>query len=158
MLDHGALYKWVFIRLALIALNAIPFSSSHAIVGRTLSWFELSAVFFFCSGAIPVMGLMVMMYGRLSGQIKGLAVQWSRPAWRKSPFTLTEPTQFFHLAAFILMSQGISQVIVGSEVYLNPPSNGTFFLTAGVGLWAGIWLSALSFEKRKGSSPQRVGT
>lgn len=147
MLDHGALNKWVFIRLALIALNAIPFSSSHAIVGGTFSWLELSAVFFFCSGAIPVMGLMVMMYGRLSGQIQGLAVQWTRPAWRKSPFTLTEPTQFFHLAAFILMSQGISQVIVGSEVYLNPPSTGTLFLTAGMGLWVGTWLSALFIGK-----------
>jgi len=72
----------------------------------------------------------------------------------KNPFTLTEPTQFFHLAAFILISGGISRVLIGSEAHLNPPSSGMLFLTAGVGLWAGMRLSALSLKNRKGSSPQ----
>jgi hypothetical protein len=156
MLDHGGLNKWVFIRLALIALNAIPFPSSNPVGAKTFSSLELSWVFLFSLGSIPVLGFMAMKYGKLSGTIQGFAVRWPRPSWRKNPFTLTEPTQFFHLAAFILISAGISRVLVGSEVYLNPPSSGTLFLTAGVGLWAGMWLSALSLEKRKGSSPQWV--
>lgn len=157
MLDHGKLNKWVFIRLALIALNAIPFPSSNPVGAKTFSSLELSWVFLFSLGSILVLGFMAMKYGKLLGTIQGFAMQWPRPSWRKNPFTLTEPTQFFHLAAFILISQGISRVLVGSEVYLNPLSSGTLFLTTGVGLWAGMWLSALSLEKRKGSSPQWVG-
>ena len=158
MLDHGALNKWVFIRFALIALNAIPFPAFNPVGEKTFSPLELSGIFLFSLGSILVLGLMAMNYGKLSGTIQGFAVQWPRPSWRKPPFTVTEPTHFFHLAAFILISLGISRVLVGSEVYLNPPSSGTLFLTVGVGLWAGVWLSALSFEKRKGSSPQRGGT
>jgi hypothetical protein len=158
MLDHGGMNKWVFIRLALITLNAIPFASSNPVGAKTFSSLELSWVFLFSLGSIPVLGFMAMKYGKLSGAIQGFAMQWPRPSWRKNPFTRTEPTQFFHLAAFILIPLGISRVLVGSEVYLNPPSSGTLFLTVGVGIWAGVWLSALSLEKRKGSSPQRVGT
>jgi hypothetical protein len=147
MLDHGEPNKWVFIRLALIALNAIPFPFSNPVGTQTFSALELLGVFIFSLVLIPVFGLMTMKYGKLSETIQGFAMQWPRPSWRKSPFTLTEPTQFSHLAALILISLGISRVLVGSEVYLNPPSGGTLFLTAGMGLWVGTWLSALSLDK-----------
>jgi hypothetical protein len=158
MLNHGEPNKWVFIRLALIAMNGIPFPSFNPVGAKIFSPLELSGTSLFSLGVVPVLGFMVMNYGKLSGTTQGFAVQWPRPSWRKNPFTLTEPMQFFHLAVFILIFLGVSRMLVGSEVYLNPPSSGTVFLTAGVGLWAGMWLSVFSFEKRKGSSPQRVGT
>jgi hypothetical protein len=148
--------KWVFIRLALIALSAIPFSSSNPEGAKTFSSFELAGAFLFSLGSIPMMGLMVMKYGKLSGAIQDFAVQWPRPSWKKNPFMLSEPTQLSQLVAFILIFLGISRVLVGSEVYLNPPSSGTLFLTVGMGLWGGTWLSALSLEKRKKSSLQWV--
>ena len=147
MLDGGMLNKWVLLRLALVVLNAIPLFASNA-MGKSFSVLELSGVFIFCAVVIPALGLMAMMYGKLAGGAQGLAMKWSLPSWRKSPFTLTEPTQFFHLAAFIFISQGVSQALVRQEMRVNALSTGSLFLVIGMGLWLGTWLVAILLREK----------
>src|SRR5678815_51774 len=97
MLDHEGLNKWVFIRVALIALNAIPFPPSNPVGFKTFSPLELSWVFLFSLGSILVLGFMAMKYGKLAGTIQGFAVQWPRPSWRKTRSRLQSQRSFFIL-------------------------------------------------------------
>lgn len=138
--------KWVLIRIGLIALNAFPLYSPRVHAEKTFSWLELMIVFVFSFGAVPLLGLMLIMHRRWSKTGQVVAVQWSRPEWTKNPFALREPSQFFHLAGLISMFRGISQIGLQPELY-SSPSIGFLFLTCGIGLWIGTWLSVFSFKR-----------
>lgn len=140
----GAMNRWVVMRLTLLGLNAIPLSSSQSIGMTSISTLELAGVMAFCAPAVPAMGFMIRRAGRLTVEGQSPMVQWSRPSWSKSPFKLSEPTQFFHLAAFIFMSRGASsQLLLATDSLAARSSAGQLFLACGLGLWLGAWLAYL---------------
>jgi hypothetical protein len=147
MLDHKMPNKWTIVRIVLIAVNAIPFSRSNEVT-QTLSYSEVIGVFSVCLFAIPLLAFMLTAYiARASNQ--GLvAIEWSQPSWMKNPFAFTEPSQLFHLAAFLFMALGISRILTGPETLISP-SSGFLFTAIGVGLWGGTWLAAVLWSRKR---------
>lgn len=138
-------HKWLALRLGLIALNAIPYGTPNS-AGKQCSPLELFGVSAFQAGAIPLLGFMGRIQGSISGAPNWRSMQWTRPEWGKSPLLLTEPSQFFHLAAFVLFSIGISRGLVQGEI-LSSTSSGAFSLANGIGVWIGTWLAVLLVGK-----------
>ena len=73
--------------------------------------------------AVPAIGwsaLFVIFLGGAVGLVAVLAFQaanrfsasvWRRPAWTLNPFNFREPLQFFHLAAYVCLAQGVGKLV-----------------------------------------------
>ena len=133
--------KWLYVRLTLLVLNAIPlpFASSPL---STLLWSVIFAVLVFSTLAIPFLVGMQNFLNPYS------APRWTKPSWYENPFNFQQPIQFFHLAGFVMMVLGISQLLTSSFPDLSSPSAGVLFLAIGFGDWLGVWICVFVFRRR----------
>jgi hypothetical protein len=93
---------WVSVRLALLLFSAISAFlvplGPHA--KPPIGWGSLLVIFLFCPiGLLAVLGFQVAN--------PRSAVVWRRPSWSINPFNFREPLQFFHLAAYVCLIQGL---------------------------------------------------
>lgn len=93
--------KWKFLRIALISFIAVSslLTPLEPKVNLAINWSTLGVIFVFSFLAILfVVGMQVV--NPLSAKV------WHKPDWNCNPFSLKDPIQFFHLAAYIMLVQG----------------------------------------------------
>ncbi len=93
--------KWKFLRIALISCVAVSslFTPLEPKVNLAINWSTLGVIFVFSFLALLfVVGMQVV--NPLSAKV------WHKPYWNRNPFSLKDPIQFFHLAAYIMFAQG----------------------------------------------------
>jgi hypothetical protein len=92
----------------------------------------MPVVAFLLFPAVAVVGLVILL------AVPSSRLQFTLPSWRRNPFDLSHPEQFFHLTAFVLVAQGLvllaRQVIAGSGV----GAGALAVLLAGCGVWLGL--------------------
>lgn len=123
---------WLVVRVAIIAFNTATFPAFIAANTHesNIDWQSCLYAFIGCSAAIFV-GLIVL------SRSKRTRMPWSEPSWFNNPFQIrTEPLQFWHLCAFVLMFDGAA----GMVSQPNHPAFGGFFLLIGLGIWIDIRL------------------
>ncbi|MEI8645502.1 hypothetical protein P4S60_07790 [Pseudoalteromonas sp. Hal040] len=133
--------KWKFLRIALISIVAVSslFSPLEPKVNLTINWSALGVIFVFSFLALLfVVGMQVV--NPLSAKV------WHKPDWNRNPFSLKDPIQFFHLAAYIMFAQGA--VVLFRLLFSNIP----FYLESlvplviGAGVLIGIIIGMLLFK------------
>ena len=90
--------------------------------------------------AVVVVGLAVLFV------VQGPTLEFTKPSWRTNPFELSHPEQFFHLAAFVFLAQGVvllaHQLLAGSSVGAGELA----VLAAGCGIWLGLRILGFAFR------------
>lgn len=135
--------NWFFVRVGLVVFGAlsalfVPLTPQAA---PPIGWGALAVIFLFCPGALLfVLGLQAL--NPASAEV------WRRPSWQLNPFNFKEPVQFFHLAAYVFIAQGIVTLVrlaISSEPFyveaLVP-------IAIGVGVLIGISLSRRLFRSK----------
>lgn len=93
--------KWKFLRIALITCVAVSslFTPLEPKANPAINLSALGVIFVFTFLALLfVVGMQVV--NPLSTKV------WHKPDWNRNPFSLEDPIQFFHLAAYIMLVQG----------------------------------------------------
>ena len=106
--------KWKFLRIALISFIAVSslLTPLEPKVNLAINWSTLGVIFVFSFLAILfVVGMQVV--NPLSAKV------WHKPDWNLNPFSLKDPIQFFHFAAYIMLVQGA--VVLSRLLFSNIP-------------------------------------
>ena len=132
---------WMIVRLLIIAIAAI--GSIYTPLGPQakppIEWNILRVFFIFCPvGLAFVIGIQYL--NPKSDEI------WHKPAWNENPFNFGSPLQFFHLAAYVFLVQGIVTLIrlLLSSVELYPEAFVTILIA--IGIFAGLQFCSFLFR------------
>lgn len=136
---------WLWVRLGLV---------SAAFLGGLLMTPEPAAVPPIEWAVLPIV-LILVPFGLLF--VVGVqyanprsAPVWRYPEWRVNPFKFSEPLQFFHLAAFIGLAQGVGTLIHLAITQTAIFPEALMALAIGVGMLLGVKLCAVAFRKKMG--------
>lgn len=93
--------KWVYVRLALVLFVGINsfFVSPDTQASPRMSLVDVIAIFVISPFAL------VAVIGFQAFNPRS-AKNWTRPSWNENPFSFSNPLQFFHLGAYVFLSEG----------------------------------------------------
>ncbi|MDE2588323.1 MAG: hypothetical protein KGL95_01485 [Patescibacteria group bacterium] len=134
---------WLYVRIGAILLvgvvgSIVPIRLFAAI---QINWYMLLIIFFVCVFILPVLVSLHIADPRSEKA-------WLRPSWLVNPFSISEPIQFIHFAAYLSIMQGF---IILVRIALNslPFHLGVLFpITFGLGLLLGIKITLIIFRSR----------
>jgi hypothetical protein len=133
--------RWADVRTALL------------IAGAALSIFA-GPVREHATPPMDIRSIAIITFGSLIGVIFVVGLQslnkhsagiWTKPSWKTNPFSLKQPLQFFHFAAYFLIISGAISFVL---TYLDDSSfiyDAAVIPVAGIGSLLGVWLSRIIF-------------
>lgn len=134
---------WVYVRLAIILIAGIGACLVPLEPRATppIGWTALAAIFCVCSVGM-VLVLSIQRVNPRSAKI------WHRPSWTANPFNFKDPLQFFHLAAFVCLSEAV--VTLARWAFSSVPFYTEIFVPAamGLGILLGIGLTTAVFKAK----------
>lgn len=141
------MHIWLVVRCVLIAVSAVStfFVALGPQAKPPIDWGSLLAIFAFFSVSIPIL---------LGIQINSsrLTTLWLRPSWCLNPFNFRQPLQFFHLGAYVCLSQAFIVLVrlAVSEVSFYVEALVPLAMAAGVllGLQLVMWVFGAKIERR----------
>lgn len=134
---------WLIVRWALIVASAIGtfFVPLAPQASPPIGWGALLAILAFCPvGLVLVLGLQVVN--------PRSAKLWLLPSWQLNPFNFRQPLQFFHLGAYVCLSQAL---VILARLVISPVP---FYVEAlvplamALGIFLGLQLVALVFRAK----------
>lgn len=134
---------WSLVRVGLVLFVAVSnlFVPLEPQAKPPTSWLALAVIFVFC----PLGLLFVFAIQAINPWSSKV---WRRPSWSLNPFNFREPLQFFHLAAYVCLAQGV--VTVARVAYSSTP----FYVEAllplmmGLGTLAGVNIALVVFRSK----------
>jgi hypothetical protein len=138
-----AMMHWLYIRLGIVVLAAVLslFAPLTPAAVPPIGWGALLAIL-----CLTPFGLVFVVGLQTSTRQFGKA--WRRPSWNLNPFTLFEPLQFFHLAAFASLAYGAILTIRLKFTPVPFYAEVLVPITMGIGLLLGIRLCMLLFRSK----------
>lgn len=134
---------WLFVRIAVVLFSGI--ASFFVPVGPQavppMGWSAVLVILFAC----PAMLVVVLAVQSINARS---AAQWRRPSWLLNPFNFREPLQFFHLAAYVLLAQGLATFVKVALSSVPFYAEALVPLAMGVGIGGGIRLALVVFRFR----------
>ena len=100
----------------------------------------MPAAAFLLFPAIALVGLFILLV------VPSSRLQFTQPSWRCNPFELSHPEQFFHLAAFVFMVQGVVLVLRQAVAGSGIGAGAVAVLLAGCGVWLGLRILGFAFR------------
>jgi hypothetical protein len=135
--------KWKLLRVGLVVFVAV--SSFFVPLGPQakppIGWGALAIIFLFIPlGLLFVIGIQAV--NPLSAKV------WRKPDWNLNPINFKDPVQFFHLGAYVMLTQGVVTLcrIPFAEVPFYPEA--LLPTVIGVGVLLGIQVVMLAFRKK----------
>lgn len=133
--------KWAYIRLALIAIGVALMLFSGRVVKQStppMEAFSIAVVFL-----SSIIGILFVI--GIQSINKWSAKTWTKPSWNANPFSLRQPLQFFHFAAYFLLIGGAIQLIytfLNSSSFIYEAAVGPIM---GIGILLGVKLSEIIY-------------
>jgi hypothetical protein len=134
---------WLYVRITIVLLGAI--AGCVAPLGPaakpTIDWHIVLIIFGFISIGL-VFVLAIQAVNPRSARI------WQRPSWIANPFDFKQPMQFFHMAAFATLAQGIG--LLGHLLFARFPfyAEAALPLAMGAAILLGLRFTMLVFRSK----------
>ncbi|OZY85859.1 hypothetical protein CBP51_02120 [Cellvibrio mixtus] len=140
-MSYWKVVKFVLIAAVVVAYFLKPYSEEMYYVYASLGWAPVIVGFMFFPGVIfiSVFVLKVVLRRKLN---------FKRPTWSSNPLSFDSPENFFHLAGFVLIAGGLSDLLF---FYLNAGELCPALfssVSSGLGILFGIRVLALVYEKQ----------
>jgi len=134
---------WSFVRVGLVLFVAVAsfFVPLQPQAEPPITWLALAAIFVFCPlGLLFVLGIQTI--NPWSAKV------WRRPSWTLNPFNFREPLQFFHLGAYVCLTQGV--VTLARVAYSTIPFyvEALLPLVMGLGILVGVQIATAVFRSK----------
>lgn len=106
----------------------------------------MPAAAFLLFPAIAVVGLFILFV------VPNSRLQFTPLSWSRNLFKLSHPKQFFHLAAFVFMAQGLVLVLRQAVAGSGIGAEAIAVLSAGCGFWLGLRMLGFGFVCNRGAA------
>lgn len=135
--------SWAWIRFALVIAGFVGslFMPPEPAAVPSLQWGTLAVVIVL----MPVSLLFVVWLQFINPRS---AAVWRYPRWGINPFMFSEPLQFFHLAAFVCLAQGLGFLIKLGMTRTPVFPEALIGLIMGVGMLLGLRLCTVVFRRK----------
>ncbi len=145
--DRGTFYFWL--RLLLLGASAsyigYEYYSGDALILKKQWSPELSNIY--CLGAMflfSVFGSMIVVTIQAKSNKESLTIS----SWFENPFSLSQPFQFYHMAAWLFLTGGVVHLCATYLKYGVISDYGLMMFIVGVGVRLGAAISAGRLEHR----------
>lgn len=135
--------KWLYLRIGSIIISGLVgvfIGFQKGVPQLEFNWINGFQVI------VAVAGILLVL---IWIQIGNPFLKWRKPSWSANPYLFSEPIQFFHFAAFQILTFGIS--ILVTLLFNNNSSAAplaAFFISTGFGVWIGVRLCMVIIRKK----------
>jgi hypothetical protein len=129
----GRSIRIVGVAAALVGGFIVPIAPALAL---PLTWVALPVASVVGAVAVPLLFLSRTWLDH------GGSRSWTRPSWKKNPFSWVDPIQFFHFVAFLCMAQSVTSSLRAFLSYGRLDPECALPLAIGSGILIGVYLTA----------------
>ena len=134
---------WSLVRIGLVLFVAMSslFLPLEPQAKPPISWRDLAVIFVPCP-----LGLLLVF--TVQAKNPHSANVWRRPSWKLNPFNFRNPLQFFHLGAYVGITQGVFTLV--RVAYSSTPfyAEALLALVMGLGVMAGVYIAMVVFRSK----------
>ena len=139
---------WLIVRCVIVFASAVGAALRPLYMpDHVRSEWIMPVAAFLLFPAVALVGLFILLV------VPRSRLQFTQPSWHRNPFELSHPEQFFHLAAFVFIAQGLVLVLRQAVAGSGIGAGAIAVLLAGCGVWLGLRMLGFAFrvQSRHGS-------